>query len=74
MPNKVDTTASCAMVDRGGELVTWRAREDGVCYTSDIPPSFNLIGVGLAACLVIIATVVILRSSRWLVSKFQRTS
>src|ERR1700733_10543953 len=70
MTDEAKTTASCAMIHRHGEVVTWHARGDGRCYVSDSPSSLDWIGVALAVGLIVIAMLLGLRSIRWIGSKF----
>ena len=72
MIDEAKTTASCAMINRHGEVVTWHARGDGICYVSDSPPSLDWIGVALAVGLIMIVILSGLRSIRWIASKFWR--
>lgn len=69
MTDEAETTASCAMINRHGEVVTWHARGDGVCYASDTPPSLDWIGVAVAVGLIMIVILLGLRSIRWIGSK-----
>jgi hypothetical protein len=69
MTDEASTTASCAMINRHGEVVTWHARGDGICYVSDAPPSLDWIGVALAIGLIMIGILLVLRSIRWIYSK-----
>jgi hypothetical protein len=70
MIDEAKTNASCALINRHGEVVTWQARGDGICYVSDAPPSLDWIGDALAVCLLIIGILLVLRAIRWIGSKF----
>ena len=72
MTDAAKTTASCAMINRHGEVVMWHARGDGVCYVSDSPLSLDWIGVAIAVGLIMIVILLGLRSIRWIASKFWR--
>jgi hypothetical protein len=72
MTDAAKTTASCAMINRHGEVVMWHARGDGICYVSDSPLSLDWIGVAIAVGLIMIVILSGLRSIRWIASKFWR--
>jgi hypothetical protein len=70
MTDEAKTTASCAMINRHGEIVTWQAHGDGICYVSDAPPSLDWIGVALAVVLIMIGILLVLQTIRSIGSKF----
>jgi hypothetical protein len=66
MSNEANTAATCSMINRHGNILTWQARGDGVCYVSDAPLSLDWIGVAIVVVSMMTVVVLGLRSIRWI--------
>jgi hypothetical protein len=66
----MNSAISCVRVARSGHVLTWPARDDGVCYTADVPIELaQVVGVLLLLCTVVLAILIVWRIVRWLVSR-----